>query len=315
MSCGNIDCIGKVAREIIAVSAILMGLALGGLSGCADAINPDEPTDSEVDKEGQSDEPGTETTAGKLTISEKKPKRIEGEYDVEEGSTIKFSSQKIDEDVVRVEMRFGSRVFSAVTNRSEGVANIDAYSVETGETVSIRPNDRNKFRGLRSSFERNYAGRIDTQPLRDLQSYLDIWSKYPEKADNPQFFFGSDGAGYELECSEPKCETKEGDSSYSGTCKNPDSEIRHPVSFDDCGHFFCSEDEHMDYWGDHPSSTFDCYGQCGPGCGSLSRTNVYTDDCADHDGCDHRHATVGPLCADEFMKAADDFAFAPSCED
>lgn len=321
MSCTGIDRVGNETHPIMTVVAAAVGLMFGGLTGCAEATNPDAPDDSKIEKESQTDDGETGTTQnelesaeGELTFAEKKPEIIEGSFEVEEGPTVEFSSETVNDEAVRVELRYEDKVISALTNRDEGVASVDMYSVRTGETAEIGPEDRKVFRGLRSSFRQDYAGRIDTNPIRDLESYLNIFSKYPGKADKAQFFFGGGGSGYTMECSEPKCETEGGDYSFSGTCEEPDSEIRHAVWFDDCGHPFCGEDKHMDDWGNHPSSTFECYGQCGPGCGGISRTNVYTDDCADHDGCDARHATFGVLCSDEFMKAVDDFAFAPSCD-
>ncbi len=58
-----------------------------------------------------------------------------------------------------------------------------------------------------------------------------------------------------------------------------------------------------------------CWGRCGPGCtdDGFSPNHVYTQECLNHDACEHMTGQRMGECQDEFWEAADGFMNAPSC--
>jgi len=86
-----------------------------------------------------------------------------------------------------------------------------------------------------------------------------------------------------------------------------------------CGYYYYNSyhDASTHCWANTPtyagcSSSSDCLGRCGAGCGS-GGAGSYTTDCKDHDRCCRIHGgCTNPFatdCGDEYFDAADDFTF------
>jgi hypothetical protein len=145
-----------------------------------------------------------------------------------------------------------------------------------------------------------------------------------------------DPPGLKPLCEEAKCKTSSG-MSYSGSCLEPQF---YDYAKHDCNHgdFDKPENQQRVLLGDHstcngkgeelywdgsqwlcgepdhwqrPFVQGDCFGRCGPSCGTLG---VYSEDCLNHDGCVRNgHAIASPYCDDQFVACIDDEIFGPNC--
>lgn len=143
-----------------------------------------------------------------------------------------------------------------------------------------------------------------------------------------------DPPGLKPLCVEAKCKTSSG-MSYTGLCLEPRF---YEYAKHDCNHgdFDTPENQQRVLLGDHstckgdelywdgsqwqcgepdhwqrPYVQGDCFGRCGPGCGTVG---VYSEDCLNHDGCVRNgHSLASPYCDDQFLACIDDEIFGPNC--
>jgi hypothetical protein len=211
-------------------------------------------------------------------------------------------------------------VINTIADTKTGVIENDGYAADTGANTQMLDEDRAGLIELRDALDAYGIGDA-ASPLATLERFANMWADFPSTKDLRFETFAPRESSYTSVCGVVNNWTSATHDCWSYNDWNDGSTLdyayisMHAACPNADGTYFWKDNQWQCYEPDHDSNIEyaygNCFGRCGPGCGSGTQ---FTWDCIDHDSCVRTgHDSASFWCDDEFTSASDDFLFAPNC--
>lgn len=226
---------------------------------------------------------------------------------------VSFEARDID-GVFDISARVNGLSLHAIVDSSAQLAEMDGFAEANGEDTQIVEDDRTRLLDCHRTLEA-YFGEESSYLESFLVRAVSLWSETPDTVELQRSVQGEQDRSYTSICSlrnTYQYATHDGWGHSNWDAKS--TSIAKVGTREGCtysyinGSWTCSEPNHVPY----VYQRGDCYGNCGGGCPGGNQQLTW--DCHDHDQCVRNgHSLASFWCNDEFVSAADDELFAPSC--
>ncbi|WP_428265757.1 hypothetical protein [Haliangium sp.] len=253
----------------------------------------------------------TSADLGALSV-ESSESRLWGSFELGADS-LRFDSRAVGVDEFDVVVELNGMMLTAVVDRSAQVAEIDGFAAAGSDTQMV-----DSDRVVLEAFTRALAAETDTEQFAAaamLYRVASSWSQTPDTVPLQRQVASSGERAFTSICGffgqfvEATHDGNQCDR-FDDNCTSI-AEVGRRTS----ATFSFINGQWTTQVPDHRPLVFqlgECYGNCGAGCPSGGQTLTF--DCHDHDQCVRNgHFIASLFCDDEFVSAADDEFFAPTC--
>ncbi len=216
--------------------------------------------------------------------------------------------------VFDISVRLTDLSLYAIIDSEHQLAEIDGFANSDGFDTQIVERDRALLADCHRALEAQFG-----EDASFLENYLvrtlSMWAQTPDTVELQRSVSGDEGRAYTSICSLYNSYQYATHDGWRHSNWDPDAtSIARVGTRESCtyswinGSWTCNEPNHVSY----VYQRGQCYGNCGGGCPSGNQQLTW--DCLDHDQCVRNgHSLASFWCNDEFVSAADDELFAPSC--
>jgi len=226
---------------------------------------------------------------------------------------VTFEAHDID-GVYDITASLNGMSLTAIVDSADQLAELDGFATDNGDETQILESDRALLLDC-YRFLDDYFGEESSSLESSLVRSVSIWAQTPDTLELQQSVQGEEDRSYTSICSLYNSYQYATHDDWWRNRWDPDStSIAKVGTREGCtyswinGSWTCSEPDHVSY----VYQRGECYGNCGAGCPGGNQQLTW--DCHDHDQCVRNgHSLASFWCDDEFISAADDELFAPSC--
>jgi hypothetical protein len=202
----------------------------------------------------------------------------------------------------------------AIIDSGAQLAEIDGFAEDNGQDTQILENDRALLLDCHRALEQQFGE--DSSYLENfLVRSISLWAETPDSVELQRSVQGEEDRSYTSICSlHNSYQYATHDGWWHSNWDSDATSIAKVGTREGCTYSWinsswtCSEPDHVPY----VYQRGECYGNCGAGCPGGNQQLTW--DCHDHDQCVRNgHSLASFWCNDEFVSAADDELFAPSC--
>ncbi len=226
---------------------------------------------------------------------------------------VELEARDID-GVFDISARLNGLSLHSIVDTGAQLAELDGFAESNGQDTVILENDRALLLACHQTLEQLFgeeASLLENILVRSVS----LWAETPDTLELRQSVQGEEGRSYTSICSlHNSYQYATHDGWWHSNWDSDATSIAKVGTREGCtyswlnGRWTCSEPDHVPY----VYQRGECYGNCGAGCPSGNQQLTW--DCHDHDQCVRNgHSLASFWCNDEFISAADDELFAPSC--
>ncbi len=226
---------------------------------------------------------------------------------------VTFEAHDVD-GVYDISTSLNGLALNAIVDSGAQLAEIDGFAEANGEDTQILEDDRALLVDCHRTLEEHFGE--DSSNLESiLVRSVSLWAETPDTVELQRSVEGEEDRSYTSICSLHNSYQYATHDGWGHSNWDPDAtSIAKVGTREGCTYSWinsrwtCSEPDHKNY----VYQRGECYGNCGGGCPGGNQQLTW--DCHDHDQCVRNgHSLASFWCNDEFVSAADDELFAPSC--
>ena len=226
---------------------------------------------------------------------------------------VTFEARDID-GVYDISTWLNGLSLNAIVDSGAQLAEIDGFAAANGQETQILENDRALLLDCHRTLEQHF-GEESSYLENVLVRSVSLWAETPDTLELRRSVQGEEDRSYTSICSlHNSYQYATHDGWWHSRWDSDSTSIAKVGTREGCTYSWinsswtCSEPDHRDY----VYQRGECYGNCGAGCPGGNQQLTW--DCHDHDQCVRNgHSLASFWCNDEFVSAADDELFAPSC--